>query len=106
MFFRRTFVISIRSLACSTTTESRRRSKSNGISSYFVIPSAEGHGKLQMATSSGLLIPVSSLLFSHASWNVRSDGARERIHCAVQHHVARRERPVLSLHNTSMLPKF
>jgi len=59
--------ISRRVPAFSTTIESRRRSKSNGISSTFVYRRASAcSGCCKIAVSSGLRIPVSNLLFKRA----------------------------------------
>ena len=58
------FVMSMQAPSVLTTIESRRRSKSNGISSVFSHLSIfAGTGHFRMLASSGLLIPDSKRLF-------------------------------------------
>ena len=86
------FVTSRRSRGPSTTTERRRRSKSKGISSVFRKASTPAAGRARMATSSGLLIPVSNWLFRCARKSAPIRRASERIERRVERHRPRGER--------------
>lgn len=61
---RRTLDIKRRSAPCSTRTETRRRSKSNGTSSIFFQPAMSNGWAARIALSSGLFMPVSNRLFT------------------------------------------
>ena len=96
-----------------------RRSKSNGISSTLWKPATSScpccktAGSIglaftawMMAWSSGFLMPVSKLLFRNASATTRLAGAPNASTSRSSVISPLVSVPVLSLHNTSMLPKF
>ena len=90
----------------STTTESRLRSKSKGISSRLVYPSVFCGVWRTITSSSGLRMPVSNLLLRNPSSSARPDGlpkaSRERSNDIIPVVSV----PVLSLQSTSRLPRF
>ena len=88
------------------STLTRRRSKSNGSSARFSYAAMAGCSCARIAASSGLRTPLSSALLTHAQRSTSSDGAprTSTADCSVS--APRVSVPVLSLHSTSMVPRF
>ncbi len=95
-----------RTLPSSISTETRRRSKSNGASSIFVQPRTSTCSCARMASSRGLRIPVSKWLLRQASASTCGLSRPAASTCRSRLMRASVRVPVLSVHSTSIEPRF
>ena len=91
--------------SCSTSTEMRRRSKSNGTSSSFFQPLMSSGRSARIASSSGLFMPLSKRLLMKAS--AKASGLSPPSPSMVRTSLiwASVKVPVLSVHSTFMAPR-